>query len=403
MASFKYTAYDSNGKKTEAMLDADDLSSAQRELVGARGLMVSSITEIKGQDASFSGLFHRKKANGRDLEYLTSEIMLLLQSGVKFDRAVDLLARTKVATPIGDVLSQISAKLKSGSGISDAFAGFSQLFNKLYINLLKTGEESGTLIPVFEGLSRDLKYRNDLRQTIVQATTYPSIVLLVCLASIMFIFNFIVPKLAVLFDGAEDLPLNTRMILGLSHWMLAYQHIVGMVLLAACVAIYHYRKDPRLITWFHQRSRLIPGVKIIVEMSERIRFCSSMTLLLDAGIAMDQAVKLSAGNASNSEIRRELDGASDEIRKGTQLSKALSETSLFSTLFVSLIEIGEESGEVSRIFKELSDRSRNEFSQWVSRMTALLEPLLIVTMGGVIGFVVISMMMSVMSVNNAVV
>ena len=138
----------------------------------------------------------------------------------------------------------------------------------------------------------------------------------------------------------------------------------------------------------------------MIEMSERIRFCSSMSLLLSAGIAMDMAVKLSAGNSGSSEIRRELEGVSDEIRSGTHLSKALANTSLFSELFLSLIEIGEESGEVTRIFGELADRSRNEFTQWVSRVTTLLEPLLIITMGLIVGGVVVTMMLSVMSINE---
>ena len=127
-----------------------------------------------------------------------------------------------------------------------------------------------------------------------------------------------------------------------------------------------------------------------------------MALLLKAGIAMDQAVKLSAGNSANSEIKRELEGVSDEIRKGIHLSKALGETSLFPDLFISLIEIGEESGEVTRIFTELADRSRNEFTSWVSRVTALLEPVLIITMGLIVGGVVVTMMLSVMQINETV-
>lgn len=283
-----------------------------------------------------------------------------------------------------------------------AFGSFGDLFNKLYVNLLKIGEESGALAPVFQGLSRDLKYRNDLRQTIIQATTYPSIILLVCILSIVFIFNFIVPKMATLFEDAEDLPLHTRAILGISDWLIAYQHYLVIAMAGLISTLFYYRKNERLIAWFHQRSRLVPGVRTVVEMSERIRFCSSMSLLLKAGISMDQAVKLSAGNSANSEIRRELETVSDEIRKGVHLSKALGETSLFPDLFISLIEIGEESGEVTRIFSELADRSRNEFTNWVSKVTALLEPLLIITMGLFVGFVVVTMMLSVMSINETV-
>lgn len=401
MAAFKYVAYDSNGKKVESTIEANDLAAAQTELRDVRKLMVSSIAETKVGGPGFK-LFGKKQASGRDLEYLTSEITLLLESGVKFDKAVELLSKAKSQSPIGEVLGTISAKLKSGTGISEAFGAFGTLFNKLYVNLLKIGEESGALAPVFQGLTRDLRYRNDLRQTIIQATTYPLVILLVCVVSVVFIFNFIVPKMAVMFDDAMDLPLNTRIILAISEWLIAYQHIMVMGLAAIFTTLFYYRKHPTLVGWFHQKSRTIPGVRTIVEMSERIRFCSSMALLLKAGIAMDQAVKLSAGNSTNLEIKRELEKVSDEIRKGIQLSKALGETTLFPDLFISLIEIGEESGEVTRIFADLADRSRNEFTAWVSRVTTILEPLLIITMGLLVGFVVVSMMLSVMSINETV-
>lgn len=401
MAMFKFVAYDSSGKKVESSIESADVATAQRELRDSRKLMISSITEVKSGGSGLP-LFGQRKVGTRDLEYLTSELTLLLESGVKFDKAVELLSKAKAQTPIGVMLGSISAKLKSGSTIANAFGSFTELFNKLYVNLLKIGEETGALAQVFKGLARDIKYRNDLRQTIVQATTYPLIIFTVCVLSVVFIFNFIVPKMAVLFEDAEDLPIHTRAILAISDWLIAYQHLLLLGLVAIVGALFYYRNNPNFIQWIHQRSRLVPGVRTVVDMSERIRFCSSMALLLEAGIAMDLAVKLSAGNSANSEIRRELETVSDEIRKGTHLSQALNNTSLFSDLFISLIEIGEESGEVTRIFAELADRSRNEFTNWVSRVTALLEPLLIITMGLFVGFVVVTMMLSVMSINETV-
>jgi type II secretory pathway component PulF len=403
MALFKYVAYDKTGKKVEASIEADTMAAAQKELKELKKLLVSSIKPVQAGSGSNALFASSKKIAGRDLEYLTSELNLLLDSGVKFDKAVDLLAKAKNNTGIGDVLGQIAAKLKSGSTIADAFGHFSSLFDKLYVNLLKIGEESGALSPVFKGLSRDLKFRNDLRQTIIQATTYPLIIFAVCMLSIVFIFNYIVPKMAVLFADAEDLPFHTQMILGISDWLIAYQHYVALALAGGIALLVQNRHNPKLVSWFHQRSRLVPGVKTIVEMTERIRFCSSMSLLLNAGIAMDLAVRLSAGNSANTEVRRELQGVGENIRKGVHLSKALGATTLFSDLFLSLIEIGEESGEVTRIFTELADRSRNEFTNWVSRVTALLEPVLIITMGLIVGGVVVTMMLSVMSINDVAV
>jgi type II secretory pathway component PulF len=404
MAWFKYVAYDKSGKKIESSIEADTMATAQKELKNFKQLMVSSIAPAQAGGSASKGLFGgSQNVTGRDLEYLTSELNLLLESGVKFDQGVELLARAKKNTVIGEILRQISVKLKSGSTISAAFGSFSALFDKLYVNLLKIGEESGTLGPIFKGLSRDLKFRNDLRQTIIQATTYPLIIFAVCMLSVVFIFNYIVPKMAVLFADAEELPIHTQIILGISDWLMAYQLYVGVALLGGATLIYQNRKNQQLITWFHQRSRLVPGIRTVVEMSERIRFCSSMSLLLKAGIAMDMAVRLSAGNSANTEIRRELEGVSESIRKGVHLSEALAATTLFSDLFLSLIEIGEESGEVTQIFSELADRSRNEFTQWVSRVTTLLEPLLIITMGLIVGGVVVTMMLSVMSINDVAV
>lgn len=399
MPLFKYAAFNQTGQKFNGTIEAEDVSTALEELKSKRGLLVKSIKLAEQSDSVLSA-FTGNRVSARDVEFLTSEIALLLGSGVRFDKAVQLLAKAKHGTGIGAVLQDISESLKTGQTIADAFAKHDKYFDELYINLLQIGEESGALEPVFNGLAEELKFKNDLKQNVIQAVTYPAVIFLVCIASILFIFNFIVPQMSTVFESAQDLPIYTQIILGMSEWMQNYQHLLGLALIGTGVVLYKVKDSPGFKYQFHQRAINFPFIGNVIKRNEQIRFCSSMALLLDAGIAMDVAVKLSAGNAVNHEFRRQLSNVSEQIRGGSSLNESLRQVSFFPELFSSLIEIGEESGEVKRIFTDLAQRARNDFTHWIAKFTSLLEPALILTMGLIVGGVVVVMMLSVMNVTS---
>lgn len=399
MPLFKYSAFNQTGQKFDGTIDSADVSSALQELKEKRGLLVKSIKLAQASNSVFS-VFAGSRVSARDVEFLTSEIALLLGSGVRFDKAVQLLAKAKHGTGIGAVLQDISEALKTGKTIAEAFAKHSKYFDELYVNLLQIGEESGALEPVFIGLAEELKFKNDLKQNVIQAITYPGVIFAVCIASILFIFNFIVPQMSSVFESAQDLPFYTQMILAISEWMQNYQHLLGLALLGAGGLLFKLKDSPNFQYQFHQRAVNFPFIGNVIKRNEQIRFCSSMALLLEAGIAMDVAVKLSAGNAANHEFRRQLNNVSEQIRGGSSLNESLRQVSFFPELFSSLIEIGEESGEVKRIFRDLAQRARNDFTHWIAKFTSLLEPALILTMGLIVGGVVVVMMLSVMNVTN---
>lgn len=399
MPLFKYSAFNQSGQKFDGTIDADDVSSALTELKVKKGLLVKSIKLADSSQSLFGGLAINR-ITSRDIEYVTSEIALLLGSGVRFDKAVQLLAKAKHGTGIGGVLYDISESLKSGQSIADAFSKHDKHFDELYINLLQIGEESGALEPVFVGLADELKFKNDLKQNVIQAVTYPAVIFFVCIASIFFIFNFIVPQMSSVFESAQDLPIYTQIILGMSEWMQNYQHLLVIALVALGIMLFKLKDSPSFQYQFHQRAINFPFIGNVIKRNEQIRFCSSMALLLEAGIAMDVAVKLSAGNAVNHEFRRQLSNVSEQIRGGSALNEALRQVSFFPELFSALIEIGEESGEVKRIFTDLAQRARNDFTHWIAKFTALLEPVLILTMGLIVGGVVVVMMLSVMNVTS---
>jgi general secretion pathway protein F len=272
------------------------------------------------------------------------------------------------------------------------------VFDPLYVNLIALGEASGQLPEVFRRLSEDLRFRRDIRQKVLQAATYPLVVLGVCVLALVFIFNFVVPNLATLFADAKELPWYTAALLGASAFMKQYQWALAIALVALGALLWQARKSPSIIDL---RERLAIGSPLLSEATttvERIRFTSGLGMMLEAGLPVDRALQLATGNIRHGQLRREIAIAVEKVRRGEQMSGVLRQTRLFPDFYASLLEVGEESGELGKVFTEIARRSRDAFSSWTQRVTTLLEPALILLMGLIVGGVVVIMMLSITSV-----
>lgn len=394
---FEYKGYDEHGTKHAGQLEATDKSSALVQLK-SQGILASEIKEMsdnKGIQLSFSS-----RLNNADLELLTSELSILLENGVKIDRGLDIIAKSAKKPPMARLLREISKTLKQGNTLADALAEQDHIFDPLYINLVRLGEMSGTLPQIFKRLSQDLKFRQALSQKISQAIAYPLIIMLVCIGSLFFVFNFIVPRMASLFADVPDLPWYTSLMLGASDWVINYQLTVLIALVIGASMFYwawnqaEYKR--KIIAWFLQLPLVRSGSLVI----ERIRFNAGLTMMLEAGVAIDKALKLSLGNLVNPALKREMEIAVKKISSGNKLSDTLAETSLYPDFFIALLQVGEETASLPNVFDEITKRSRDAFESMTQRVTALLEPALILFMGGIVGSVVVVMLMSMVSVND---
>lgn len=396
MPEFEYKAYDSSGASTKGIIDAIDIDEVKQKLK-QQGLIPSAINAYR-ETPDFLKFFD--KVNLSDLEFLTAELSLLLKSGVRIDRGIDIIQRLKSKPVMAKLLTKVSQSLKKGNSLSDSMAEYPEVFDPLYLNLVSLGEASGNLKEIFAGLAADLKFRQDLRNKVISALTYPAVILFVCILSIFFIFNFIVPQLSSLFSDVENLPYYTRALLGISDWMVNYQWflVIGSILLIP-LGIYIFRQK-QMVQWWQKTVLKIPGIKGSIHTVERIRFTSGLTLMLKAGLAIDKAMTLACGNIKNESLRREIEIANKKIKSGGKLTTALEQSILFPPFFASLLEVGEESGNLAAIFDEITQRSRQDFDQWTQKMTTLIEPLLILVMGTIVGGVVIVMLMSMVSIND---
>jgi general secretion pathway protein F len=399
MPRFRYRGFDAAGGRVDGTIEAPQLDAARADLQG-RGLLLQEIAPAEQGDWRATLGLVSDRVTLAELEFLTAELSLLLESGVRIDRGVAILQRAATRPGPQRLLSALSNDLKQGRQFSEAAAAHPEIFDPLYVNLIALGEASGRLPDVFKGLAEDLRFRRDLRQKIVQASVYPLVVLGVCVLSLLFIFNFVVPNLATLFADAKELPWYTALLLNTSTFVTQWQWLLIAGLAIGGAVVWQNRSRPWVLDW---RDRLLvgtPGVRDATAMVERIRFAGGLGLMLDAGLPVDRALVLATGNVRHAVLRREVGIAVDKVRRGEQLSVVLRQTRLFPDFYASLIEVGEESGELARVFGEIARRSRDAFSSWAQRLTTLLEPLLILVMGLIVGAVVVVMMLSITSVSD---
>lgn len=398
MAVFEYQGFDSKGTQLNGSVEADSVESAKVKL-RSDGVIIKRIAPERKNSAALS-LFETDAVSSEEIEFMTAEISLLLESGVKIDKAVDILKRTKSSKGLKKVLEKLSSGLRKGTPLADVLVDFPEVFDSLYINLIRIGEETGQLAQIFQGLSKDLKFRRELKKKIIQASTYPMVILAVCVICVFGIFNFIVPKMSTLFSGVADLPVYTEIMLATSAWVQNYQ----IYLLALPIGLFMFvkwaSKQANVVIWWHRNALSIPLIGSMTVQIERIRFNSSLALMLDAGMPIDKAMELSIGNINNSVLKRELKIASEKIKAGAKLSSTLQHTAIYPPFFASLLEVGEESGQLSIVFDEITNRSRNEFEDTTQKMTTIMEPMLILFMGLIVGSVVVVMLLSMVSVND---
>lgn len=395
---YRYRGFDQSGGRVSGLIDANSVDEAVTKL-RASGVVPSHVdTASKGVDWRQALGLPEPAVGLAELEFLTSELSLLLESGVRIDRAVGILQRVGGKRAVSALLKSLSDDLKQGKQLSEAMATHATVFDPLYVNLVSLGEASGRLPEVFRGLADELRFQRELRQKIVSASVYPAVVASVCILAVVFIFNFVVPNLQILFADDAELPWYTSALLNSSEFLRQWQWVLMLVALTAGYVFWSRRDTPSIVAFKERFFAETPGLREATSMVERIRFCSGLGLMLDAGLPVDRALSLATGNIRHGLFRREVAAAVEKVKRGEQLSLVLRQTRIFPDYFASLLEVGEESGELSRIFNEIARRSREDFSAWALRLTTLLEPLLILLMGLIVGGVVVVMMLSITSV-----
>ena len=393
MLVFTYKAKKENAETVVGDIEAHDADEAI-ELVNRMGLLPISVHEktLLGPTA-FSG--HRAGyIRRRDILVFTSQLVSLLKSAVPLLQSIELLSRKTRNAQLSSILSEIAQKVRNGKAFSACVADYPLIFSPLYVAMARAGEESGRMFEMMADMAEHYRKQEEIAAKIRTALTYPAIMLVVGIGTIIFILTFVLPKIKVLFKGLHAaLPLPTLFVIRLSELV---QSGWLVILIVAAAGILLWRSLNRTEGFKRAKGMLIYALPLVKDFAVKVdmqRFARTMSLLLASGIPILRALGVAIPTLSNEALKDELRKCQTLVEDGASFGETLRDSKLVPDIVPSLISVGEESGSLAQSLKDIADTYEQEIGEATKAMTTLLEPLLILAVGAIIAFIVFAMLM----------
>ncbi|MCC6963139.1 MAG: type II secretion system F family protein [candidate division Zixibacteria bacterium] len=356
--------------------------------MSTEGLLVLELSPAASLPAGAS-LAHREYSQ---VVKFTRQLAAMLRSGMRLDAALHVLLRQDHSHRWHRLLTSIAAGLQEGRMLADALAEHPQVFNPVYINLVRSGETAGDLPGVLTRLARSLDSTDRIKRKLRAALAYPIVILAIAVIVLFILLAYIVPVFKEMFMSFQsELPPLTEIVVGLSDALTQYPtYVLGALGIFAITGILLVRSN-----WASQVASnvplLIPGLHSIVIKSETANFARTVATLLDGGVALHEAMPLAAATVRSERLRSELGSATHLIASGGQLHDAWRNSTIVPPMLTEMAAVGEETGTLSRMFDTLADYYSEELETIIPSITAILEPLLIVLVGIVVAAILISM------------
>ena len=404
MAAFSYQALDAKGKLLRGVAEADTVRQARASLREA-GLTLVEIEPVS-PDALQSGSHRRWQRSGMSvaqLSLLTRQLATLLDASLTLEQALSALIEQSENEKVRQVLAGVRAEVLGGSTFAKALGRYQAIFPELYRALVSAGEASGELGRVMLRLADYTESRQNLRQKVVLAFVYPAIVTLVALLVVSGLLIYVVPQVIGVFEQShQTLPLLTRALIWVSSSLQASWGYLLLLAVAGGVAIHLSLRQPRLRYRAHLQLLKLPVAGRLVRGINTARMASTLAILSGSGVPLMAALHAAAGVVNNLPMREALDEAARKVREGVSLSRALAASGYFPPMLVHLIASGEASGKLDVMLERAAEQQEQEVGNYTAILTSLLEPVLILVMGGVVLLIVLAILMPIINMNQMV-
>ncbi|MFV8818309.1 type II secretion system F family protein [Haliea sp. E17] len=398
MAAFSYRAVRRDGKAVEGVIEAEGQELASRQL-RAQGLTLLKLEQ--GGSAAASGRDAGKPPGRQAVLSMTSELAVLLRAGLPLDRALKVLIDMAAEPSLHNLLNDLLAAVKGGKPLSDALAQHERVFGGFYINMVRSGEASGQLSAVLDRLVEYLENARANRDSVMSALIYPSILAVVASLAIALMLGFVVPQFESLFEDMGDaLPVLTRMVLDVSEVIKAWWWLLALLLFGGVLAFRNWSSTEQGRLSLDRRMLGLPFAGPIVFEFEVAKFARTTGTLLGNGVSLLKAISIAIETVDNRVLRQSLQVLPPAVKAGKRMSVALDETGMFTPMVVQMVRVGEESGSLDKMMLELADVFDQHVQSGIKRGLALLEPVLILSMGLIIAIIMIAILTGILSVNN---
>jgi general secretion pathway protein F len=403
MPVFEYRAVTTQGKNVKGVIDAPNPSEARARL-RKESLFLTDIKETQGAAAP-AAVGNVRIGGGvpsQDVTIMSRQLATLVAAGIPLVESLTALVDQVENLKLKHALSDVREKVNEGSSLADAMRSHPKIFSDLFVNMVRAGEASGALEIVLNRLADYNENQTRLKGKILATMAYPAIMLFIGLAALVIIFAFVIPKLVRLYaDLKQTLPLPTRFLIGISTLFTTYWYVLVAALFVGWWLVRRWLKTPAGRRRYHRFLLHMPIFGSMFRMVAIARFASTLSTLLASGVpillAMD-IVKNIVGNVILTEV---IESVRTNVSEGDSIAEPLRRSGEFPPLVTHMIAIGEKTGEVEQMLSKVAETYNNQVDARVSTLTSLLEPIMIVAMSVVIGFIVFSVMLPIFQMNQA--
>ena len=394
MSTFVYTALDLNGKTIKGKVEADNEQLVLSKLHEQK-YHILGIEEDKTRSAKNNSVTPKpgKGVKLINMVVFSRQFATMIDAGIAIIRCLDILeGQTKDAT-LKPVIAQCKKDVKGGLSLTDAFSKHPNVFSRLYVNMVKAAEAGGILDKILDRLSTFLEKEQEIRGKIKSAMIYPILVLVFAMGMVVALFIFVLPKFKELFDTMNiTMPPATRLLFAMSTCMRSYWYVFLIVSVGGYFA-YKWYSATEAGSWRIDMLKLkLPVFGELVQKMSISRFSRTFATLIESGVPMMRSLEIVGETAGNKVIAHTIDNARNAIREGQKISTPLAQSGMFPGMVTHMIDIGEETGRLSEMLEKVSDFYDQEVDNAVKALTSMIEPCLIVIMGGIVGFIAVSIM-----------
>jgi len=391
-----------DGRTRKGVLEADTARQIRQQL-REKGWAPLRVIEVRQREAKRRTVRWRRGISGSDLALITRQFATLVRSGVPIEEALLTVSQQTNRPRLKSLMVSVRSRIKEGHSLAAALSDFPHVFPDLYRATVSAGEQSGHLDAVLDRLADYTETRQTIKQKTMIALIYPILVTTVAILVVSALLAYVVPQVVQVFTGiGQELPLLTRMLIALSDFVRSYGVVVLLIIIAGVVVGSVVIRRPAVRQQYDRILLHVPLVMRLVRGMNAARFARTLSILVGSGVPLLDSLRISAQVVGNRAMRSAVEDAANSVREGSTLFTALEQSGYFPPMTIHLIASGESSGNLETMLDRAATNQEREMEAMVNVFMGLLEPLLIVTMGGVVLIIVLAILLPIFDLNQLV-
>lgn len=392
MALFRYQGFSKEGKRVSGIVDAGTIAGAQDQ-VARMGFFPTGIVPVETAEEGFTwqSLFERSVST-KDKILFTKQLSVLLKSGVPLLQALDLLIE-QFENPLKTIIINLRDGIKEGKSFADGLARYPKVFENIYIQLVRAGEATGKMELILDRLTVFMERSEEVSGRVRGALRTPFIQLGVVVLVVVFLVTQVVPTMTEIFtESGKELPLNTRILLAISHFFIDHYITLGAILFVSWSLFMYWKSTPSGAKTLDTIALKLPVIKFFAKTTAIVQFCRTLGMLLESGVNLSEALDIVVNIIDNRVLTDELKLARDKIVKEGKLAPCLQQTGLFPPMAIYLINTGEQSGQLDAMLITVAQNYETDLTEATDTLSSAVAPVMLFIMLGVVGFIVFSIL-----------